>query len=167
MGENTVSIKWKPQGRGWGGVWEVQRVQSRPSRYSSLIFFPPNRGWLFVFRPFTPIRIGNRRLPSPPPWGAGVSELHTQEITGPLHTLVLGKTILTPGQQQGTISGQNNSDSYLLPCILEPATWPWEQGSMHTPMCGISRALYPSLPHEWQACVIWISFWTSEWRSKK
>lgn len=49
MGENTVSIKWKPQGRGWGGVWKVQRVESRPSsrRYWSLIFFPQIEGDCF------------------------------------------------------------------------------------------------------------------------
>lgn len=47
----TLFPSEKPQGRGWGGVWEVQRVESGPSsrRYWSLIF-PPNRG--DCFRPF-------------------------------------------------------------------------------------------------------------------
>lgn len=140
MGENIVSIKWKPQSRGRGGVWEEQRVGSRPSSrgHSSITSSPQVEGDGFQTVQTSQDRQQEATQPtSLRSWRSRALHTGTQ---GPLHTLA--KTVLTPGQQQGT-SGQNNSGSCLLPRTLEPATCPWERGSMHIPMSGISKAPVP------------------------
>ena len=167
MGENTVSIKWKPQGRGWGGVWEVQRVESRPSSktYSSLIFFPQIEGDCFQ----TVHSSQNRQQEAAQPTslrGWGFRAPHTRDSASPAD----------PGAGQDHPHPRPATRNNLRPKQL------WQlPTSMHSGACNLTmrtglhahpymwnlQSPVPSIPHEWEACVIWVSFWTSEWRSKK